>query len=165
MGIGKARSLWVLAVCAAATLGCGEPPPPNTSEADLAAVRAITGRFDEAIIVGDFEALAELYAEDGIRMPAEAPAQIGQAAIREWFRLEAEQFEIEIDNVVRETQISGDWAYSWGDATGTLTARDGSETRPIDSKWISVSRRMEDGSWKVYRDIYNSNVPIQPPQG
>lgn len=165
MRLVKAGSLWVLAVCAAGTSGCAQPPAPDTSEADLNAIRAITDRFDEAINVGDFEALAGLYDENAIRMPSEAPAQIGKAAIREWFRVEAEQFEVEIDNVVRDTQISGDWAYSWGDASGTLTARDGTETRAIDSKWMSVSRRVEDGSWKVYRDIYNSNIPIQPPQG
>jgi ketosteroid isomerase-like protein len=92
-------------------------------------------------------------------MPADAPAQVGKAAILEWFRNERDQYEIEIDNIVREIEVSGDWGLSRGDATGTLTARDGSGSREIDSKWISVSRRMPDGSWKVHRDIYNGNDP------
>jgi uncharacterized protein (TIGR02246 family) len=142
-----------------------QPGLSETIEADVAAVRAITDRFDEALNVGDYEALAALYHEDAMRMPAEAPAQIGQEAIREWFRLEVEQFDVQIDNVVRETQIVGDWAFSWGDGVGTLTARDGSGTRTIDSKWMSVAKRDEDGTWKAYWDIYNSNVPLEPPQG
>jgi uncharacterized protein (TIGR02246 family) len=155
--------LWVLAFLAMAVAACTQPPAAGNVEADVRAIQAITDRFDEAVNAGDYEALALLYHEDAMRMPADAPPQIGQAAIREWFRTEAEQFRIEIDNVVREAQVFGDWGYCWGDATGTLTARDESGTRVIDSKWMSVSRRMADGSWKVYRDIYNANDPALSP--
>ena len=159
------RLLSVLAFLLLAPSACTQPPAPDTSEADISAIRGITDQFDEAINAGDFQAVADLYHENAIRMPAEAPAQIGKAAILEWFRLERGQFEIEIDNIVREAEVFGDWGFARGDATGTLTARDGSGTRVIDSKWMSVSRRMADGSWKIHRDIYNRNVPALSPEG
>ncbi len=146
-------------------LACSAPPPADTSEADIQAIRAIVDNFDAAVTAGDHEALAELYDDDAIRMPAEAPPQIGKAAIREWFRLEAEQYVIEVDNVVRDAQVFGDWGYMWGDATGLLTPRDGGEPIAIDSKWMAVTRRQADGSWKTYRDIYNANNPPPPPTG
>jgi uncharacterized protein (TIGR02246 family) len=146
-------------------VACSGPPPADTSEADIQAIRAIVDDFDIAVIAGDYEAVAELYDENAIRMPAEAPPQIGKAAIREWFRLEAEQYVIEIDNVVRDAQVFGDWGYMWGDATGLLTPRDGSEPITVDSKWMAVNRRQADGSWKTYRDIYNANNPPPPPPG
>ena len=159
------RLSWVLAFLVLTTSACTQPPVPDTSEADITAIRAITDQFDEAINAGDFQAVADLYAEDAIRMPADAPAQIGKAAILEWFRVERGQYEIEIDNIVREAEVFGDWGFARGDATGTLAARDGSGTRVIDSKWMSVSRRMADGSWKIHRDIYNGNVPASFPEG
>ena len=73
MRLVKARSSCVLAVCMFAG-GCAQPPPADTSEADLNAIRAMVDRFDEAENVGDFVALAGLYDENAIRMPADAPA-------------------------------------------------------------------------------------------
>lgn len=157
------KPFWLLALLVLTVSACSQPPGTGGSEADISAIRSIVDQFDEAFNAGDYEALAQLYHEDAIRMPADAPAQVGQSAIREWFRAEVEHAEGEIDNVVRDAQVMGDWGYCWGDATGTLTARDGSGTRVIDSKWMSVSRRTADGSWKVYRDIYNGNDPAFSP--
>lgn len=159
------KYLWVLAFFVITTSACTQPPVPDTSEADINAIRAITDRFDEAINAGDFQAVADLYHENAIRMPADAPAQVGKPAILEWFRNERGQYEIELDNIVREAEVFGDWGFARGDATGTLTARDGSGSRVIDSKWMSVSRRMADGSWKIHRDIYNGNAPSSSPEG
>jgi len=139
-------------------LGCSQPPPPDTSEADIQAIRAIVDDFDAAFNAGDYDALAELYDENAIRMPNEAPPQVGRESIREWFRQEIEEAEREIDNTVRDAQVFGDWGYMWGDAEGSFTTVDGGETTVVDSKWMSVVRRQPDGSWKTYRDIYNTNV-------
>ena len=152
-----------LFLCFLPILGCAQPPPPDTSEADIQAIRVIVDEFDAAFNAGDSDALAELYDENAIRMPNEAPAQVGRASIREWFRQETEGAERQIDNVVRDAQVFGDWGYMWGDAEGILTPRDGGEPTVIDSKWISVVRRQPDGSWKTYRDIYNSNVILRTP--
>lgn len=160
MALERHRLVWGFPLFLIVMSGCGSPPPPvDTTEADIQAITAIVDDFDVAINAGDAEALAELYDEAAIRMPAEAPPQVGRAAILEWFRSEAEMFEIQIDNVVRDAQVFGDWGYSWGDAIGILTPRDGSEPRVINSKWMAVTRRQADGSWKTYRDIYNTNLP------
>ena len=160
MSCTKERLSWILLLSVVVATGCSEPPPVDTTAADIQAIRALVDDFDEAINAGDYEAVAQLYSEDAIRMPAEAPPQVGQAAILEWFRTERSQYDMEIDIVVRDAQVFGDWGYSWGDASGTMTPRDGGEPRAIDSKWMAVTRRQSDGSWKTYRDIYNSNVPL-----
>ena len=165
MSLAGRVSFWGFALAATFLLACSQPPAADTTEADVAAIRAIVDRFDEAMNAGDYEALAELYAEDAIRMPANAPPQIGRDAIREWFRLEMEQSDTQIDNVVRDARVFGDWGYCWGDATGTDTPKAGGDEILIDSKWMSVSRRMPDGSWKVYRDIFNANGPAPSPEG
>ncbi|MGD2121643.1 MAG: DUF4440 domain-containing protein, partial [Gemmatimonadota bacterium] len=138
------KKKWICIVFSLFLVGgfaCSEPPSPDTSEADLQAIRAITDNFDVAVNADDYNALAELYDDDAIRMPAGAPPQIGKEAIREWFRLEAAARAIEIDNVVRDAQVFGDWGYAWGDATGLVSPRDGSDPQAADSKWMSVVRR------------------------
>jgi uncharacterized protein (TIGR02246 family) len=37
--------------------------------------------------------------------------------------------------------------------------KDGSEEIPIDGKYMTLLKRQPDGSWKIHRDIFNSNVP------
>jgi len=152
--------VWALPLSILLTSGCEQPPEPDTSGADVQAIRAIVDNFDAAMNSADFEAQAELYDENAIRMPANAPAQVGKSNIREWFRLEAERSVVDIDNNVRDVQVFGDWGYMWGDATGVITPRDGSDPTLVESKWMSVVRRQPDGTWKTYRDIYNTNLPL-----
>lgn len=154
-----ARGFLGLVVPSLVLAACGPAPQVETSEADVEAFQAHLDAFDAAVNVGDYEALAGLYDEAAIRMPDQAPAQVGNAAIREWFRLDAEQRDVEIDNVMRGAEVFGDWGFMWGDATGTRTPRDGSEATTIQSKWMAVMRRQPDGTWKTYRDIYNSDLP------
>jgi ketosteroid isomerase-like protein len=59
--------------------------------------------------------------------------------------------------------VFGDWGYMWGDAEGLITPGDGSEPTGVSSKWMAVVQRQPDGSWKTYRDIYNSNVILRTP--
>jgi uncharacterized protein (TIGR02246 family) len=158
---GKSLS-WTICISVFWAFGCNQAPEVDTSEADIQAIRAIVDAFDAAMNAADFGAQAELYDESAVRMPADAPAQIGKSNIREWFRLEAEQSVVNIDNVIRDVQVFGDWGYMWGDATGTLTPRDGGDPTFVDSKWMAVVRRQPDGSWKTFRDIYNSNLLLPP---
>jgi ketosteroid isomerase-like protein len=37
--------------------------------------------------------------------------------------------------------------------------KDGGEPIPYDGKFLTIFKRQSDGSWKIHRDIYNSNVP------
>ncbi len=49
----------------------------------------------------------------------------------------------------------GDWEVSRGNYTAELISQ-GNEIE-ADGKFMTIFRRQEDGSWKIYRDIFNSN--------
>ncbi len=57
-----------------------------------------------------------------------------------------------------ETQVAGDWAYDRGNYTVTVTPKSG---KPMEAsaKYLIIVKRQPDGSWKVYREISNSNNP------
>jgi ketosteroid isomerase-like protein len=57
-----------------------------------------------------------------------------------------------------ETQVAGDWAYDRGNYTLTVTPKSGKPTE-TSGKYLTIYKRQPDGSWKIYRDISNSNNP------
>ena len=59
---------------------------------------------------------------------------------------------------IAETEVSGDWAFSRGSWTSTLTPKGEGAAFLIDGKFMTILRRQADGSWKLYRDIFNSNT-------
>ena len=60
---------------------------------------------------------------------------------------------------VEEAAAAGDWAYAKGTYLQTITPRAGGPTTKVDGKWLDILKRQPDGSWKLYLDCFNSNVP------
>jgi ketosteroid isomerase-like protein len=56
----------------------------------------------------------------------------------------------------KETVILGDMAWSMGTYTIDYTTADG--PAQIDGKFLTLLRRQDDGSWGIYRDIFNLNT-------
>ncbi len=40
-----------------------------------------------------------------------------------------------------------------------ILAKEGGEAVTVDGKYMTILQRQPDGSWKIHRDIVNSNVP------
>ena len=55
--------------------------------------------------------------------------------------------------------MAGDWAYIRGTYKATLQPKQGGEPVLIDGKYMSILAKQPDGSWKLHRDAFNSNVP------
>ena len=43
--------------------------------------------------------------------------------------------------------------------TQDLKARATGETAHVDGKFLTVLKQQDDGSWRIFRDCFNSNVP------
>ena len=56
-----------------------------------------------------------------------------------------------------EIRVAGDWAYECGNITEIVTPKSG---KPMEKslKYLVTLKRQPDGSWKVYRDMDNSNL-------
>ncbi|MEE8586821.1 MAG: hypothetical protein V3T83_18425 [Acidobacteriota bacterium] len=60
-----------------------------------------------------------------------------------------------------EVEVAGDWAFDRGTYTITLTPKAGGE--PVfedEAKYLTITKRQPDGSWKIYRTISNSDRPL-----
>jgi ketosteroid isomerase-like protein len=70
-----------------------------------------------------------------------------------------DQFTFHQEITIDETEITGSWAFSRGMFVSTLTPKGEGQAVLIDGKFMTVLKRQADGSWKIYRDIWNSNLP------
>jgi ketosteroid isomerase-like protein len=135
--------------------GCRSP----ASEADLEALSTLQRRVDSAIIGGDTESYLGLIADDAVLMPPNAPPVIGKDAIRSWNEQMSRQFRFQSYNPVDdEVVVAGKWAFRRATADWTLTPVGGGEPIHSSGKFIIIYERQPDGSWRVARDIWNSNT-------
>jgi ketosteroid isomerase-like protein len=64
----------------------------------------------------------------------------------------------------KEARVSGDLGLLRGTYTLSMVPKVGGETTEFDGKYLTVFERQADGSWKIARDIFNSNVPETSPE-
>ena len=140
-----------------------EPPPAAeapTHAADLAALEANAEAYEAAYAAGDADALAALHADDAVRMPPNAPPVVGKEAIKASFQATFEQFDGKIALSLEEVEVTGDWAFVRGASPVTLTPKAGGDPLQSEGKYMSIRKRQPDGSWKIFRTIWNSNDPL-----
>ena len=154
--------LWMLMLLVALLvwIGCqGEEetstlPSAEMQPSDEERIRSLTEAFDEAFNREDADALAELYAIDGVRMDARAPPSVGREAIRTAFAGAFEGDDVHASNRISELSIAGDVAVIQGSTVSTR-ATDNGDTVERYAKWITILRRQADESWKVVENIWN----------
>ena len=158
-----------LVVAVLVLTACAAPPPPetenvlpqrDTSEENLAAIRAIISDFMSTYNAADVDAFSGLFTEDAIRMPPNAPAIVGRQRIRENMITTFATFDGEVTVNQEEVRFSGDFAITRGTWALTLTPKSGGEAQSDVGKWLTMIERQEDGSWKIARNIWNSDRPL-----
>ena len=140
---------------------CGSPAPAGLTDREKSAIDSLEHTFTALTMKGDFGGLvAQYYADDAVVLPPNAAAVTGHAAIEAFFRTfpPISNFQLRTEEVVG----AGDVAYARGHYAMTMTPSGG--TAIADSgKYLEVWRKQKDGSWKVARDMYNSDVPMPVP--
>lgn len=144
-------SLLVFAVGACQTPENTEPVaetpvvPAVDTEADRAAIEAMSAAYTAAVQAGDPAAVSTLHADDAILHPPNEPSAQGREAIDAYFaRIHAEPVDLTYvteDVVVAE---SGDLAYEVGTWDG--------------GKYLTIYRRTPDG-WKIVADSWSNDAP------
>jgi ketosteroid isomerase-like protein len=103
-----------------------------------------------AFNAGDAAAVANLYAEDAVRMPPAGEFQRGREAIAADV---ANYAGISIELEAYGGLLEGKVASQWGRFKLTGTAEDGTAVE-YSGRWMNALKKTADG-WKIYRDIWN----------
>jgi uncharacterized protein (TIGR02246 family) len=153
-------AIHVVLVAGVVMLGsrCARPALPPAPDARTAA-DAIFAKYAALLGAGDADGWATLWMEDGVQMPPDAPPVVGRSQIREKLRSLLAQFRFDMHIQTQEVRTAGDWAFARGMYQATLVPKAGGPGIPIDGKFMTILARQSDGSWRIYRDIFNSNVP------
>lgn len=132
-------------------------------EADITAINDVLFQYCFAMETGDLELWLSLHADDIVKMAPDAPATFGKEELRASTKPLFDNFTIEMDYNREEIQVDGDLGFARGTFTATMTPKAVGDPLYMDAKTLGIYKRQADGSWKLARNCYNSNVPPAPP--
>ena len=131
--------------------------PKSFSDEDVAANKALSQKWVEAVLAKDWEAFGAIYTESAVLLPPHSPIIEGRTAIQNFFK----EFPplTAIDLKVSEVGGDGDMAHVIGTYTLTISP-EGAD--PIDDagKFLEFRERQADGTWLISADQFNSDVPL-----
>jgi len=137
-----------------------ETSPEATDGTDKAVLEAGAALFMEAFNNEDADALAALFAEDGVMLPPNAPAIFGRDAIRAGNREGFAMVDHAIELEDLEIKVEGDLGYK----AGRYRVRTKDDQLIDRGKYIEIWNKV-DGRWMIHRDIWNSSMPVPEEHG
>ena len=143
-------------------VGCAGLAYAQSTETDEAAIRQIWSNYAAFVEKGDPAGWLSQYDAEGIQLRPDAPARTKQdldAQVPAAFKARFDANETKMAITPLEIVVTGPWGYSRGTYTQDLTARSTGKTIHVDGKFLTIFKKQIDGSWKIYRDCFNSNVP------
>lgn len=131
-------------------------------QVDNAAFEASLDALQDAYIDGygnsDAAALAALFTEDGMMSPPLSPA-LDRAGIEAMYAgLFEEGVPASLEVMREDYMVSGDMAIGWGAFEVTFSPPEG-EPFMASGRYGSVMKQDADGSWKLFRHMFNYEVP------
>ena len=130
------------------------------NETDIAALREILNKYAATCNTGDLDGWLSLWSDDGIQMYPGAPSRVGKEEIRAGMKPAFDQFIMKIELTSEmEARASGNLGFARGTYTLSMIPKTGGEMSEFDGKYLTVLEKRSDGSWKIFRDCFNSNKP------
>jgi ketosteroid isomerase-like protein len=161
-GLVNRRTRLVNAICLAVVLllGCAPPPEPAegpSSEADLAAIRQLETDFVAAISRGDTGAMAKMIVKDFVAMPPDRPPIVGSEATMAYWSELFETHTLDVSTSIGEVVADDDWAFVRATNQWKATPKADADPQEGHATYLHIFQKQPDGSWKVARDIWNSD--------
>jgi uncharacterized protein (TIGR02246 family) len=127
---------------------------------DLVAISHLHEQDVEATLSGDPAALAQLWADDAVRLEPGGPAEQGKAAItaddRQQRAAAGQATVLQYTPRIESIQVFGDRAVEWG-YFETVYRRTSTDTpHTIHGKLLRVLERQRDGSWRFSHVMWNA---------
>jgi len=158
-----AASLLVAVSCAKTETATSDTGMAMAAANDPAVVRqsieAANARFTDAMSKGDTATMFANYADDATMMMTGTPAWNGRAAIATGMSSMMAQYSVTNPKFATlDVMVSGDVAVEMGTYEMTMQEK-GKKAITDKGKYLTVWKRQADGSWKIVRDIANSDLP------
>ena len=122
---------------------------------DTAAINDIWTQCASSLNAGNIDRWLFFFTEDAVSIPQNEPPLVGKDQIRVWIKDMSDQVTFDMDITNKEVEVAGDWAFSRGTYTLTLTPKESGQSVLIDGRYITIFTRQPDGGWKRHREIFN----------
>jgi uncharacterized protein (TIGR02246 family) len=155
---GFALSAWLMLGCAAQQ--ASTPASPQATRAVRAQIEQAAARFGEAFSRGDVAAVAAMYDADGIVLAPNAPPMRGRQNIEQLWAGARQQGFRTLNLTVNDVELIGDHAIELGSYTLVIQPPGQAETMDR-GKYLVIWKRQADGTWKLYRDAFNTSMPAR----
>ena len=119
---------------------------------------AITDRYNawiKAFNGRDLEALASMYSTDVVLNPPGGVELAGRDAARQWIAQFFEHNQARQAQIAQEVAVGGDWAYLRGRFEIEISDRRTGPFETIRGAHLMIWQRGHDGTWRIYRDVWN----------
>jgi len=146
-----------MVVCLAFSVGCQRG---GLSEADRMAIRQANETDMKMINAKDWQGDLVLYEDDAVELPPYQAAVQGKAAIQTWYEAFPPFSNFQEQSLEIEGQ--GNLAYDRGTYSMTVTPP-GAAPLEDRGKYLTIYRKQADGSWKIARVMFNSDLPLPVP--
>ena len=129
------------------------------SDEDVAAIKALGNAIDELGLAGDWDAFVNMFTDDLLMMPPNAPAIKGRSTYLTWIKsmsitMTESNFEF------NEINGYGDLAYATATYTETFSIAGVEEPIYDEGKILTILRKQPDGSWLFSRWMWASDLPL-----
>lgn len=119
----------------------------------------LEGRFAQAVAAGGGKAFADWFADDAVTLNNGQPATMGRAAIAAQAQWDPKEYQLTWTPQGAQMGPSNDMGFTWGHYEGRSKDKNGQPV-VISGRYMTVWKKMADGSWKVAMDA-SANEPPQ----
>lgn len=136
---------------------------PHTARAaagsaeELAALRQVNVAFAEAVSAGNAAKLGDLYTDDALLMPPNAPPSRGRAAAVAYFENLLKAGKVTLGVRSGTGGVDGALGYDAGEYAFELAPAQGSPSRD-NGKYLLVLRKGKDARWRIAVDSWSSDL-------
>lgn len=128
---------------------------------DLAGVDSCRSEYVSAWLAADANRIIEVYTNDALVLYPNQPAAAGRTAIHSYFKSFFDQYRQDLFELTsEEVKVAGSFAFDHGKYKWRGTLRQGGNPINDYGKYLVILQRQTDGSWKISRDMDNSNRPL-----
>ncbi len=145
--------------------GCANSAPPDTHDADVAALKDNESAWVKDAASKDLEKWVAHYTEDGSVLIPGDPIFSGKDAIRSGFKpmFTDANFAVTFGATRVDVAKSGDLGYTQGNYELTLTDPKTKKPFTDKGKYLTIYRKQADGSWKAVEDTFMTDGPPPAP--
>jgi uncharacterized protein (TIGR02246 family) len=128
---------------------------------DEAAIRGVLASYNVALNGGSWEAVAPLYAEDGVFMAPYSQSAVSKDAVRKAYDAVFAELKFDVKFTIAELVLMApNWAYVRTNSAGTTGHASTGKTTAEANQELFIFKKGEDGEWRIARYSFS---PTNPP--